>query len=132
MQLAYALTHNGQPAATYESAQTRRFALGRTEVVRVCTEATRAWTQAMLQTGNTSATEQRRLFRAAVEQQGRDMKDANAGLGIDRHLLGLKLCLESSESAPTLFSDPVYVRSSHWLMSTSYVARRSPISCIKG
>jgi carnitine O-acetyltransferase len=87
MQLAYALTHAGAAAATYESAQVRRFHLGRTEVVRVCTEASRAWTKAMLD-GSTSVEDKRRLFKEAVAQQGKDMKESSNGLGVDRHLLG--------------------------------------------
>jgi carnitine O-acetyltransferase len=42
MQLAYALTY-GHSVATYEAAQVRRFVLGRTETVRVCTPQSTAW-----------------------------------------------------------------------------------------
>jgi hypothetical protein len=42
MQLAYALTY-GYNVATYEAAAVRRFALGRTETVRVCTPQSAAW-----------------------------------------------------------------------------------------
>jgi carnitine O-acetyltransferase len=107
MQLAYALTY-GYNVPTYESAQVRRFALGRTETVRVCTPQSVAWyfvdvessrklqkfddsfcdrTKSMLD-DSYSPEERRRLFREAVKQHGLDMKAASNGLGIDRHLFG--------------------------------------------
>ena len=118
-QLAYAMQF-GRVCATYESAQTRRFALGRTEVVRVCSPESRAWVEAMLKSDATDD-ERRKLFRAAITQQGQDMKAASAGLGVDRHVFGLKHCLKEGEQPPALFADELFQRSSHWNMSTSQV-----------
>lgn len=50
-QLAYGKMHNGQPAVTYESAQTRKFKLGRTEVIRSASNESKAFVQAMLKNG---------------------------------------------------------------------------------
>ena len=50
-QLAYGKMHNGQPAVTYESAQTRKFKLGRTEVIRSASNESKAFVQAMLKEG---------------------------------------------------------------------------------
>lgn len=50
-QLAYGKMHNGQPAVTYESAQTRKFKLGRTEVIRSASNESKAFVQAMLKDG---------------------------------------------------------------------------------
>lgn len=61
------------------------------------------------------------------------------GEGVDRHMLGwlicslqvhqlisyrspgLRLSKPSSLSAPALFTDPLYTRSSHWTLSTSAI-----------
>jgi len=123
MQLAYAYTHEGKVAATYESASVRRFHLGRTETVRVCSKASRAWVESMMD--NTHTNDQRRdLFRKAVAQHGADMKEASAAQGIDRHLLGLKLCVREDEEVPHFLTDPLLANSSYWTMSTSQVYGR--------
>lgn len=88
MQLGFALTNNGQVAATYESASTRRFALGRTETVRVCSPESKAWVESMLDDSKSNQ-ERRDLFRKAVSQHGSDMKDASSAQGVDRHILGM-------------------------------------------
>lgn len=38
----------GRPGVTYESAQTRKFQLGRTEVIRSASNESKAWAEAML------------------------------------------------------------------------------------
>jgi len=38
----------GRPAVTYESAQTRKFQRGRTEVIRAASEQTKAWVDSMV------------------------------------------------------------------------------------
>ena len=87
IQLAYALTNKGQVAATYESASVRRFHLGRTETVRVCSPESKMWCDSMLDDSYNN--DQRRgFFRKALAQHGLDMKEASAAQGIDRHLLG--------------------------------------------
>lgn len=85
-QLAYYLTH-GVPCGTYEAAQVRKFQLGRTETVRICSEKTLAWTKAMVD-GSASNEKRQALFREAIGGHGKEMKDASSGLGADRHLFG--------------------------------------------
>lgn len=46
-QLAFHKFH-GRPAVTYESAQTRKYQLGRTEVIRSASNESKAWAEAML------------------------------------------------------------------------------------
>ncbi|SGY41705.1 BQ5605_C003g02542 [Microbotryum silenes-dioicae] len=122
-QLAYYMTH-GKPCGTYEAAQVRRFQLGRTETVRICTSAALAFAQAMT-TPSTTLSEKRSLFAQAVAQHGKDMKAASSGLGIDRHLFGLKHLFLNAEEASSpsaeLFQDPLLKRSSTWTMSTSQI-----------
>lgn len=49
------------------------------------------------------------------------MADCLAGKGIDRHFLGLRLCMHPDESVPELFMDPAYNLSCHWTLSTSQI-----------
>lgn len=47
------------------------------------------------------------------------------GLGVDRHLLGLKIAAkELGVELPPLFNDPSYARSTHMRISTSQVRHR--------
>ncbi len=39
-------------------------------------------------------------------------------MGVDRHLLGLKLCMQQGESHP-IYSHPIFAKSSKWQLSTS-------------
>lgn len=117
-QLAYYMTH-AAPCGTYEAASVRRFQLGRTETVRCCTSESLAWSKAMLDP-NVSDLDKRELFRTAVGRHGVDMKNASAGLGIDRHLFGLRKLVKDGEVAE-LLSDPLVARSSTWNMSTSQI-----------
>lgn len=43
----------GRPGVTYESAQTRKFQLGRTEVIRSASNESKAWAEAMLDPAQT-------------------------------------------------------------------------------
>lgn len=47
-QLAYGKMTGGEPGVTYESAQTRKFKLGRTEVIRSASKESKAFVDAML------------------------------------------------------------------------------------
>ena len=42
----------GRPGVTYESAQTRKYQLGRTEVIRSASNESKAWAEGMLDPGN--------------------------------------------------------------------------------
>ncbi|KAL1748690.1 acyltransferase ChoActase/COT/CPT [Schizophyllum fasciatum] len=124
VQLAYArlLKRLGQPRAggTYEAATTRRFRKGRTEAIRVVSSQADAWVAAMGME-NVGTQLRRELFLAAVKKHVQRAKEAGAGQGVDRHLLGLKKVLREGEAAPELFSDPVLSRSSNWVLSTSAI-----------
>ncbi|KAK4047181.1 hypothetical protein OIO90_006290 [Microbotryomycetes sp. JL221] len=117
-QLAYFMTF-GKPCGTYEAAQVRRYQLGRTETVRICTKATVAFTKSMLDSNHTNA-DRKKLFQEAIQGHGQDMKMASAAMGIDRHLFGLKRLLKEGEEAP-LLSDELVAKSSTWKMSTSQI-----------
>ncbi|GAA6019658.1 hypothetical protein JCM11491_004869 [Sporobolomyces phaffii] len=133
-QLAYYLTHN-KPAGTYEAAQTRRFQLGRTETVRILTTESLEFVKAMLDTA-VPAAEKLAKFRRAVTGHGHDMKKASNGVGIDRHIFGLKMIASETLDAGDrdevlgeqgLLGDALVKESSTWRMSTSQIyIRNSP------
>ncbi|KAI5117139.1 hypothetical protein M0805_008258 [Coniferiporia weirii] len=124
VQLAYArlLASRGQvrQGATYEAASTRRFLKGRTETIRVVSTESDAWVRAM---GSRDVDDEakRQLLKEAAVRHVQLAKDAGNAQGVDRHLLGLKKLIKEGEEVPALFSDPLFVRSSHWVLSTSAV-----------
>lgn len=119
-QLAYGKMHGGKPAVTYESAQTRKFALGRTEVIRSASKESKAFVNAML--GDASDATRASLFRAAVGRHIQYSAWAADGQGVDRHLFGLKKLIREGEEVPSLFTDEAFAKSSHWTLSTSQLS----------
>ncbi|KAK3881695.1 hypothetical protein Pcinc_013879, partial [Petrolisthes cinctipes] len=123
IQLAFYRIH-GEPGAHYESASTRKFIYGRTETIRSCSMQSVAFAQTMLDKEQSAAAKVKSL-REAVEAHKNYAKDAVNGLGVDRHLLGLKLsAIEAGMDVPSLFMDVGYLRSSHMRLSTSQVPAR--------
>ncbi|XP_046676146.1 carnitine O-acetyltransferase-like isoform X3 [Homalodisca vitripennis] len=124
MQFAFYRLHK-VPAAHYESAATRKFLHGRTETIRSCSVESVAFAKTML---DSSASPHQKL--AALKKAINGHKDytlqALNGLGVDRHLLGLKLtAISHGLPVPPLFSDPGYLQSLHMRLSTSQVAVKS-------
>ncbi|KAJ3340491.1 Carnitine O-acetyltransferase mitochondrial [Gonapodya sp. JEL0774] len=119
MQLAFFRMH-GVGCATYETANTRKFDEGRTETVRTFSDASKAWTAAMVDP-TIPVKIKGQLCRAAVDAHVAYMNDALEGHGVDRHLLGLRLILKPDEPKPEIFTDPTYTKSSHWRLSTSQI-----------
>lgn len=107
-------------AATYESSQTRMFQFGRTEVTRTVSVESDAFVKAMCDP-TISKNERMNLLRNAVSSHSKYMEEAVKGMGVDRHLLGLKL-LASAESLPEIFKDPAFSKSSNWVLSTSQIS----------
>lgn len=93
VQLAYARlvrTHSSskrRQGGTYESATTRRYFKGRTEVVRVVTKESDAFVRAMMAQGDDSDN-RRALFELAAKVHVANAQAAGRGEGVDRHLLG--------------------------------------------
>ncbi|KAF7346576.1 Carnitine acetyl transferase [Mycena sanguinolenta] len=111
----------GRPGVTYESAQTRKYQLGRTEVIRSASNESKAWAEAML---DPSETDSRRasLFRKAVTRHLQYAAWAADGQGVDRHLFGLKKMLKEGEDVPELYLDRAFSRTNHWELSTSQLS----------
>lgn len=57
-------------------------------------------------------------FQKACKDHVEYLQTASNGMGCDRHLLGLKLCMKPGESHE-LYNHPIYAKSSHWQLSTS-------------
>ncbi|KAI0029170.1 acyltransferase ChoActase/COT/CPT [Vararia minispora EC-137] len=113
----------GRPAVTYESTQTRKFQLGRTEVTRSASNESKAWVAAMV---DPTASDETRctLFRSAVARHVQYAAEAADGQGVDRHLFGLKNMLRKGEEVPEIYKDPAYGRTNHWELSTSQLSSR--------
>ncbi|ETV98866.1 hypothetical protein H310_08365 [Aphanomyces invadans] len=113
--------HWGKDVATYEATQVRTFLHGRTETTRSCSSATKAFADAMVHTSPVDQLQVKAaLCRDACAAHVKYMKVAAQSKGVDRHFLGLRLCMQPGESA-AIFDDPVFARSKYWQISTSHL-----------
>ncbi|OCF34576.1 carnitine O-acetyltransferase [Kwoniella heveanensis CBS 569] len=115
----------GRPGITYESCQTRKYLLGRTEVIRSASNESKAFCEAMLNS-QSSDLEREKKFRAAVGRHIQYSVWAADGQGVDRHMFGLKKLVDTSkgESVPEVFTDKDGLRSGHWELSTSQLSSK--------
>lgn len=118
LQLAYYSLH-GKMVATYESASTRRYKLGRVDCIRSTTMEALDWVKSMLQK-DLEMEQKLRKFHSAVEKQTAIMIDNIMGEGIDIHLLGLRMqAQEMGIETPKLFQDESFNIANHFALSTS-------------
>ncbi|KZW01215.1 carnitine acetyl transferase [Exidia glandulosa HHB12029] len=108
------------PGGTYEAAMTRRFYKGRTEAIRVVSSESRAWVASM-DDNSATAEKRRELFAQALKRHGADAREAGAGRGVDRHMLGLRLRVKHDDGEVPLFEDALFKRGSNWVLSTSAI-----------
>ncbi len=133
-QLAYRKLH-GKNAATYEACAMKHFYHGRTETIRSCTTQSSKMCDAFLDTKSSKET-RRQLLQEACKRHvelaaGARGAGADDNLGVDRHLRALKcMAEEKGLPVPAIFTDPVYGRSTTWILSTSNVT--SPLYDIFG
>ncbi|KAM5533620.1 hypothetical protein V8D89_012733 [Ganoderma adspersum] len=111
----------GRPGVCYESAQTRKYQLGRTEVIRSASNESKAWAEAML---DPTQTDEHRagLFRKAISRHLQYAAWAADGQGVDRHLFGLKKLLKDGEPVPAIYTDEAFGKTNHWELSTSQLS----------
>jgi carnitine O-acetyltransferase len=121
MQLAFYRLNN-RPGVTYESCQTRKFLLGRTEVIRTVSSESKAFCEAMI--GDKSDADRVELFRKAVTRHIQYSTWAADAQGVDRHLFGLKKLIKGGEDVPEVFKDQAMAKSSHWELSTSQLGSK--------
>lgn len=108
---------HGHCAPVYETSSTRGFLHGRTETCRSCTSDAKKFVLAF-QNPTISASEKYSLLQKAAASHSEYIRAASQGLGVDRHLLGLRCVLEPDESH-AIFNHPLFAKSSRWQLSTS-------------
>ena len=117
----------GEQGGTYEATQVRPFLHGRTETTRTVSPASEAFIKTMglrpKHDDNDPAKrgEKLKLLGDAVTSHVKYIGSAAKAMGVDRHFLGLALSVKEGETAPPLFSHPLYARSKTWRVSTSHL-----------
>ncbi|PVU91117.1 hypothetical protein BB561_004561 [Smittium simulii] len=116
-------------APTYESASTRMYNRGRTDTIRSLSQENKDFVLTMC--SNDCSNEQKyKMLTKAAEKHVKTSRLAAQGLGIDRHILGLKYSYLKlaplpnepkfpKEIADLFFNDPAMSKSSFWKLSTS-------------
>lgn len=118
-QLAFFKQH-GKYVGSYESCSTAIFRHGRTETIRPCTSATKAFCDAVTSKSPPSRTELRAMIDECSRVHGSLTKEAAMGQGFDRHLFGLRhIAKVSGEPEPALYQDPAYATINHNVISSS-------------
>ncbi|CAH8647449.1 unnamed protein product [Heterobilharzia americana] len=121
LQLAHFKLHN-YLVPTYESASIRRFALARVDNIRACSMPALEWCKSMTGQTKCTADEKIHLLRKAMEWQTEIMLETILGHGVDNHLLGLRqIALTHARQLPSIFTDPSYMESNRFRLSTSQV-----------
>jgi len=123
IQLAVYRLH-GKQVGTYEATQVRKFLHGRTETTRTASKESAAFVKRMGLIPNfkddvSSMEEKRALLQKAVQSHVKYLGNAAQGKGVDRHFLGLSMLANEDDKVPSLYSDPLFVRSKTWRVSTS-------------
>ncbi|XP_045036308.1 choline O-acetyltransferase isoform X1 [Daphnia magna] len=121
LQWTYYKLH-GKLVATYESAATRRFQLGRVDNIRSASPTALAWVKVMDDPQSTEE-EKIQLFYRAAENQTDVMIKNILGQGMDIHLLGLRQLARSikTDEALAVFEDPSFDIVHHFALSTSQI-----------
>jgi carnitine O-acetyltransferase len=114
----------GEQVGTYESTQVRRFLHGRTEVTRAVSLESAEFVKSMGKTPTmdvdpAAIKEKVDLLRKATSAHASYSQLAAQAMGVDRHFFGLSMLVDSQEKPPMLYSDPVFIRSKYWRVSTS-------------
>ncbi|XP_015238569.1 PREDICTED: choline O-acetyltransferase-like [Cyprinodon variegatus] len=124
----------GRLVSTYESASLRRFQGGRVDNIRSALPEALAFVKSMAdeRAGFTDSEKIKRL-KEAVKAQTDYTIAAITGMGIDNHLLGLlKVSKELNMEKPEIFCDETYVKSNHFILSTSQVPTTVKMFCCYG
>uniref|UniRef100_A0A3P8VSZ2 Carnitine O-acetyltransferase b n=1 Tax=Cynoglossus semilaevis TaxID=244447 RepID=A0A3P8VSZ2_CYNSE len=129
LQLAYYRVHN-EVCPSCDIASQRMFRGGRTEYVRSPTKEALKFIQAF-DDPSVSREAKLELFRHAVNAHSALTDLTLKGLGIERHLLGLKLqAIEEGLSIPKIFMDTAYGLATHWKLRTGQVpANTDSVMC---
>ena len=134
LQLAFSKV-KGVQVPTYETASTRLFKHGRTDVIRSFSNESYEFVKAVR--NGKPAADVYRLLTAATTAHNNQTKASSMGKGVDRHLTGLRLVYDANEDGPLpaegaaeansrfwsgarlLFGDELLAESQGWKLSTS-------------
>lgn len=122
MQLGFQVGYHkmtGKFVPTYESCSTAAFRHGRTETVRPCTTATKAFTLAINSKNKPSTSELKNMMVECSRVHSQLTREAAMGQGFDRHLFALKKFADQSNLACNIFEDPAYSYINNIILSTS-------------
>ncbi|XP_055922535.1 carnitine O-palmitoyltransferase 2, mitochondrial [Eupeodes corollae] len=122
MQLAFQLAYRqafGHYVGSYESCSTAAFRHGRTETIRPCTMATKAFCESAI--GRNGQNEElKAMIQNCSTVHGQLTKDAAMGQGFDRHLFGLlHMAKLNGIDIPDLYNDESYKKINYNIISTS-------------
>lgn len=132
LQVAFANV-KGRQSPTYETASTRLYRHGRTDVIRSFSKESYEFVKGLRD--GLSTKELYPLLSKATQAHNAQTRSSSMGKGIDRHLTGLRLVYDSQEDGPVpeseekhvdswkgaqlLFNDPLLAQSQTWKLSTS-------------
>ena len=119
----------GGIVATYESASTRRFRLGRVDCIRASHPEALSWCRSMCNE-KLSKDDRKKFFDAAMKKQTKVMIDNISGKGLDIPLLGLREAVKEAglQEFQDLFDHESYSALNHFKLSTSQVPVALPNS----
>lgn len=131
MQLAFQLAYRqafGDYVGSYESCSTAAFRHGRTETIRPCTIATKAFCESVLESDS-----QKEILLQMLQNcsnvHGQLTKEAAMGQGFDRHLFGMRHMAElNGIEIPELYNDEAFKKINHTIISTSTLASQSVLA----
>jgi len=114
----------GEVRSTYEAVMTRRFLHGRTEALRSVSAESCEFVHKM-EAPSVPAEEKVAALKRAIEKQVSRLGECKNGLGVERHMLGLRAMYKrygadlGITEEPALFSDPGFRTLTTSLVSTS-------------
>ncbi|KAJ8930444.1 hypothetical protein NQ314_016771 [Rhamnusium bicolor] len=122
MQLGFQVGYykmTGKFVPSYESCSTAAFKHGRTETVRPCTMATKAFTLAITSKDKPSTSELKNMISDCSRVHNQLTREAAMGQGFDRHLFALKKFADKTNLICNIFDDPDYAYINNIVLSTS-------------
>ena len=125
IQLAVYRLH-GKQVGTYEATQMRPFLHGRTETTRTVSKESADFVKSMgmmanINDNSSSLEAKRSLLQKAVKSHVNFISNAAKGKEFDRHLFGISMLANEEDPMPSLYADPLFVRSKRWRVSTSHL-----------
>ena len=121
LQLAFWRDQDGRVTATYETGTTRAFHHGRTECIRPLSSASRRMVELLDARSDATQHDRHAALMASFKAHGTYLRKACVGMGIDRHLLALRVLAmkDQSQPIPKLFTDPMFEKMNTYELSTS-------------